>query len=59
MAFHATILDGAGKARQPLEMLKDRRKGQWSIRVNDQCRICFKWPEGCPDLTKVEFVVYH
>ena len=29
-----------------LEALKRERKGQWSIRVNDQWRICFRWKDG-------------
>jgi len=29
-----------------LEALKGSRKGQWSIRVNDQWRICFRWNDG-------------
>ncbi|MGC4078151.1 MAG: type II toxin-antitoxin system RelE/ParE family toxin [Rubrivivax sp.] len=29
-----------------LELLKGRRKGQWSLRVNDQWRICFRWQDG-------------
>jgi proteic killer suppression protein len=40
-----------------LEALSGDRKGQWSIRVNDQYRICFRWsPEG-PE--NVEIVDYH
>ena len=40
-----------------LESLKGRRKGQYSIRINDQWRICFKWKNGnCYD---VEIVDYH
>jgi proteic killer suppression protein len=40
-----------------LEALSGNRKGQYSIRVNDQFRICFVWtPEGPTD---VEFVDYH
>ncbi len=42
-----------------LEALKGRRKGQWSIRINDQWRICFEWPEGSPGPTNVEIVHYH
>ncbi len=42
-----------------LEALKGRRKGQWSIRINDQWRICFKWPDGSPGPTEVEIVDYH
>jgi toxin HigB-1 len=40
-----------------LETLKGERKGQWSIRVNDQWRICFVWNEG--NATEVEIVDYH
>ena len=28
-----------------LEALKGNRKGQYSIRINDQWRVCFKWPK--------------
>lgn len=40
-----------------LEALRGDRKGQWSIRVNDQLRICFTWSEG--DCHSVEIVDYH
>ena len=40
-----------------LEALQGRRKGQWSIRVNDQWRICFRWAGG--DAFDVEVVDYH
>lgn len=40
-----------------LEALKGNRKGQYSIRVNDQWRICFKWSSG--DVYDVEIVDYH
>ena len=40
-----------------LEALKGKRKGQWSIRINDQWRICFKWNDG--DAGDVEVVDYH
>lgn len=40
-----------------LEVLSGNRKGQYSIRVNDQYRICFIWTEQGPD--KVEIVDYH
>ena len=40
-----------------LEALKDDRKGQQSIRVNDQWRICFRW-QG-EDALDVEIVDYH
>lgn len=40
-----------------LEALKGRRKGQHSIRINDQWRICFKWIKG--NAEGVEIVDYH
>ena len=40
-----------------LEALSGDRKGQWSIRVNDQWRLCFIWKDG--DAYDVEFVDYH
>ena len=42
-----------------LEALKDDRKGQYSIRINDQWRICFEWPSGSPGPANVEIVDYH
>jgi proteic killer suppression protein len=42
-----------------LEVLKGDRKGQHSIRINDQWRICFEWPEGSPGPASVEIVDYH
>jgi len=40
-----------------LEKLSGDRQGQWSVRVNDQWRICFVWTEYGPDA--VEIVDYH
>jgi proteic killer suppression protein len=40
-----------------LEALKGDRKGQHSIRINDQFRICFEWRDG--DAHNVEIVDYH
>lgn len=40
-----------------LEPLKGKRAGQWSIRINRQWRVCFRWQEG--DATDVEIVDYH
>jgi toxin HigB-1 len=39
-----------------LEALKGDRRGQHSIRINDQWRICFRWSDGAED---VEIVDYH
>ncbi len=38
------------------ESLKGDRLGQYSIRINDQWRICFKWNDGATD---IEIVDYH
>jgi toxin HigB-1 len=40
-----------------LEALKGDRRGQWSIRINDQFRICFRWTADGPE--DVEIVDYH
>lgn len=55
---HALTLDDL---RSPpgnrLESLKGDRKGQYSIRINDQRRICFRWKNG--EVFDVEIVDYH
>jgi len=58
------ILDAAeqlGDLRSPpgnrLEKLAGDRAGQYSIRVNDQWRICFAWRQG--DAYEVEIADYH
>ena len=40
-----------------LEKLKGNRKGQYSIRINQQWRICFEWQGS--DALEVEIVDYH
>ncbi len=40
-----------------LESLKGDRAGQWSIRINDQWRICFEWRDG--HAHEVEITDYH
>ena len=40
-----------------LEQLKGDRKGQWSIRINDQFRVCFEWRDG--HAWRVEIVDCH
>ena len=40
-----------------LEALHGDRAGQWSIRVNDQWRICFRWRDG--NASDVELTDYH
>ena len=40
-----------------LEKMEGKRKDQWSVRVNDQYRICFKWQNG--RACEIEFKDYH
>ena len=42
-----------------LEALHGSRNGQFSIRINQQWRICFVWPDGQPGPSDVELVDYH
>ena len=42
-----------------LEALKGDRVGQYSIRINQQWRICFEWPNGQTGPSNVEIVDYH
>jgi len=42
-----------------LEALRGNRVGQWSIRINDQWRICFEWPEDIGHAVNIEIVDYH
>ena len=42
-----------------LEALKGNRHGQFSIRINQQWRICFEWPVGAVGPSNVEIVDYH
>jgi proteic killer suppression protein len=58
MLDDATSLnDLAALPRNRLEALRRDRKGQHSIRINDQYRICFEWRDG--DAHDVEIVDYH
>ena len=53
----ATLQDLSVPPGNRLEQLKGDRAGQWSIRINDQWRICFRWDDG--DAFDVEIVDYH
>ena len=56
----ATMLkDVAALPGNRFEALKGARRGQYSIRINDQWRICFEWPEKSPGPVNVEIVDYH
>ena len=53
----ATLQDLRVPPANRLEKLSAGRAGQYSIRINDQWRICFEWLEG--DAQNVEIVDYH
>jgi proteic killer suppression protein len=56
----ATLLkDLAALPGNRFEVLTGDRRGQYSIRINDQWRICFEWPERSPGPLNVEIVDYH
>ncbi len=60
MLDYATELrDLASPPGNRLEALKGRWRGFHSIRINDQWRICFEWPEGAQGPVDVEIVDYH
>jgi toxin HigB-1 len=50
-------MDLAALKGNRLEALKGDRRGQYSIRINDQYRICFRWEKG--GAYDVEIVDYH
>jgi len=54
-----SILDLAALPGNRFEALKGKRKGQYSIRINDQWRVCFEWLDKSPGPTNVEIVDYH
>jgi proteic killer suppression protein len=54
-----SLKDLAAIGGNRLEALKGDRAGQYSIRINDQWRICFAWPPGSPGPTDVEITDYH
>jgi proteic killer suppression protein len=53
------IRDLAALPGNRFEALAGDRKGQYSIRINDQWRICFEWLDGAPGPSNVEIVDYH
>jgi toxin HigB-1 len=54
-----SLRDLAALPGNRFEVLRGDRKGQYSIRINDQWRICFEWPDGVPGPSNVEIVDYH
>lgn len=54
-----SVRDLAALPGNRFEALRGDRMGQYSIRINDQWRICFEWPAGHPGPMNVEIVDYH
>jgi proteic killer suppression protein len=55
--YAAELSDVGNIPGNRLETLKGSRRGQYSIRINDQYRICFRWTDAGPE--DVEIVDYH
>jgi len=54
-----SLQDVANFPGHRLEKLKGERFGTYSIRINDQWRICFDWPDGSPGPENVTIIDYH
>ena len=55
----SSLKDLAALPGNRFEALRGDREGQYSIRINDQWRICFEWPRRYSGPTHVEIVDYH
>ncbi|MFZ1203302.1 MAG: type II toxin-antitoxin system RelE/ParE family toxin [Candidatus Acidiferrales bacterium] len=54
-----SLRDLAALPGNRFEALVGDRKGQYSIRINEQWRICFEWPDSSPGPSNIEIVDYH
>jgi toxin HigB-1 len=54
-----SVRDLAALPGNRFEALSGDRKGQYSIRINDQWRTCFEWPDRALGPSNVEIVDYH
>jgi len=54
-----SVSDLAALPGNRFEALSGDREGQYSIRINDQWRICFEWPDASTGPVNVEIVDYH
>jgi proteic killer suppression protein len=59
MEAATSLRDLAALPGNRLEALAGDRKGQYSIRINDQWRVCFEWADGAVGPSNVEIVDYH
>ena len=55
----AAVGDLAALPGNRFEKLSGDREGQYSIRINDQWRLCFEWPDGSVGPANVEIADYH
>jgi proteic killer suppression protein len=55
----SSLRDLAQLPSNRLEALSGSSKGQYSIRINSQWRLCFEWPQGADGPENVEIVDYH
>jgi proteic killer suppression protein len=54
-----SLRDLAALPGNRFEVLRGDRKGQYSIRINEQWRICFEWDAAAPGPSHVEIIDYH
>jgi proteic killer suppression protein len=59
MESAASLRDLAALPGNRFETLRGDRNGQYSIRINEQWRICFEWPDRASGPSNVEIVDYH
>jgi proteic killer suppression protein len=59
MEAATSIRDLAALPGNRFEALSGDRKGEYSIRINDQWRVCFEWADGAVGPSNVEIVDYH
>lgn len=54
-----SLADLAALPGNRFEAMKGDRKGQYSVRINDQWRICFEWPDKSPGPENVEITKHY
>ena len=59
MEAATSLRDLAALPGNRFESLAGDRKGQYSVRINEQWRICFEWVDRAPGPSNVEIVDYH
>ena len=59
LAAASSLDDLRGLPSNRLELLRGNRAGQYSIRINDQWRVCFEWSADAAGSSNVEIVDYH